>query len=87
MTLNVGCKSMNKQHILEKNKNRTYMLILFLEGLHYQTIYILTWPPCIASVINITRWSSLTEAESSNVLGTVPIGLRTTLYIIRQTSA
>ena len=49
-------------------------------------LYLLSWPPCITSVLNIGGWSSLPGAEASIALGNVLIGLHATLYTIRQTS-
>ena len=50
------------------------------------TLYLsfLTWPPGIASMLNIRGWSLLPRAEASGALVTVPIGLHDTLYTIRQ---
>ena len=50
------------------------------------SLSILTWNPCIATMINIGGWISLPGTEDSGALGTVPIGLRATLYPILQTS-
>ena len=48
--------------------------------------FFLTWPPCIASMLNIRGWSSLPAAESSGSLVTVHIGLRSILCLIHQIS-
>ena len=55
--------------------------ILF-EGLKVYISYLLTYPTCISSVINIGGWYYLTGAEARGVLGTVTIGLHDTLCII-----
>ena len=47
---------------------------------------LLTWPPFIDSVLNIGGWSSLPRAYARGALGTVPIGLRATLCLIRHIS-
>ena len=49
-------------------------------------ISLLTWPPCIASVLNIKGWYSLPIPEDIGELGTVPIGLHAKLYPTCQTS-
>ena len=46
------------------------------------SLSLLTWYPCIASMPNIEGWSSLPGAEASCKLGTVPSGLRATLYLL-----
>ena len=48
---------------------------------HYLSLSLLTWPPCIAIIINIGGWSPLTGSEASGALGTVPSGLCATLYL------
>ena len=45
------------------------------------SIYLLTWPPRIASMLNIGGWSSLPREEANGTLGTVPNGLRAALYL------
>ena len=59
---------------------------LWLPEQGYIYIYILARPPCIGSVINIERWSSLPRSEASGALGTIYIGLHATLYPIHQIS-
>ena len=53
---------------------------------YWKYLFLLTWPPCIAGILNIGGWISLPGAEDSGTLGTVHIGLCSTLYPIRQTS-
>ena len=45
------------------------------------SLYILTWTPCINRMLNIGGWGYLPRSEASNALGTIPSGLRATLYL------
>ena len=46
------------------------------------SLSLLTWTPCINSMLNIGGWNSLPGAEARCALGTVPIGLSAILCII-----
>ena len=48
--------------------------------------FLLTWPLCIAIIINIGRWGYLTKAEASVALDTDPFGFHATLHTIHHTS-
>ena len=50
----------------------------------YFYLFLLTWPPCNAIMLNIGGCSSLTKSEASGALGNVPIGLRAVIYPICQ---
>ena len=43
-------------------------------------LYLLTWYPCISSMITVKGWDSLTGEEDRCALRTIPSGLRATLY-------
>ena len=45
------------------------------------SLSLLTWPTCIYSMINIGGRSSLPGSEAKDALGTIPSGLRATLYL------
>ena len=47
----------------------------------YIYIYILTWTPCISSMLNGRRCNYLPGAETRGALGITPSGLRATLYL------
>ena len=49
-------------------------------------LYLLTWHTFVAIVLNIGGWVSLPGVEARGALGTVPIGLRATLCLIRKIS-
>ena len=48
--------------------------------------FLLTWPLCIAIIINIGRWGYLPKAEASVALDTDPFGVHATLHTIHHTS-
>ena len=54
---------------------------LFLYGKLYLSLSLLTWPPWISRFLNIGGWNSLPWLESRGASGTVPSGLRATLYL------
>ena len=58
---------------------------IYIFPMNLSIISLLTWPPCIASVLHIRDWSSLPGAEASDALGTIPIGLCDTLSPISHT--
>ena len=57
-----------------------YSMLINL-GKNPLSVSLFTWPPCIASMLNIGGWSSLPWAEPRGALGTVHSGLRDTLYL------
>ena len=51
-----------------------------------KSFYILTWHLRIANVLNVRGWNSLPGVEARGVLGTIPIGLHATLFLISHIS-
>ena len=47
----------------------------------YLSLSIITWTPCIDSILNIGGCSSLPEAEARGTLGTLPSELHAILYL------
>ena len=69
----------NTQKTLKKSMDGSFSYIV-------RILSLLKWPPCISSMLNLWGWGSLPGAEASGPLGTAPIALRATLYLIRQIS-